>query len=250
MTQINRRRSLIAFVLVFAFQAATTLAEEPNVAGDQSVDLTADEALNLLIEGNRRFADCNSQHPHESKTWRQQLEEGQHPVAVVVGCADSRVTPELIFDRGLGDLFVVRVAGNIVDTDVVASVEYAVDHLETHLIVVLGHTGCGAVTAAVDHLAESNREPDEVVSLLYRIEPALDGIPSDMNRDDQIKAAVRNNVELATQRLSHVPDLMKSLKREKVAIVGAVYDMHSGQVETISKIDAKGHHWLNNIASR
>ena len=192
------------------------------------------EALKRLLEGNARFAAGESKHPHESPDWRKSLETGQHPFAVILGCSDSRVSPTLVFDQGFGDLFVVRVAGNVVDTDVIASVEYAMDHLGTRLIVVLGHTQCGAVAAAIDHLANADGEAAEVVSLLYRIEPAIIGIPDDLPRAQRIDNAMRRNVELAVRRLSRVPDLSSGLSAGSIKIVGAVYDMHSGKVEVLS----------------
>jgi carbonic anhydrase len=206
--------------------------------GHKTASISGPEALQRLRDGNRRFVADELEHPHESRDWRAAIETGQHPFAVILGCADSRVPPELVFDQGFGDLFVVRVAGNIVDVDVTASVEYAVDHLDTRLVVVMGHTQCGAVKAALDHLTDSMAEPDEVVSLLYRIEPALKDLPRELDPQHKADLAVKHNVELAVQRLSQVPDLMKSLKSGKLTIVGGVYDMHSGKVEFLES-DAK-----------
>lgn len=200
------------------------------VAGQQP---SAETALASLLAGNKRFAKGESQHPHESRGWRQALEESQHPFACILGCADSRVCPELIFDQGFGDLFVVRVAGNVVDLDVTASIEYAVDHLQTPLVLVLGHTHCGAVTATLDHLADSQKEPEEIVSLLYRIEPAVADVPAELPRERRIDLGVRKNVEFAVRRLTEVPDLRRSWKAGKVMIAGAVYNMHTGRVEMI-----------------
>lgn len=224
------------------FAVAVGLALPPRVPGAEAGHdaehppapaITAEAALARLLAGNARFADGKPQHDHQSKGWRASLEKAQHPSAVILGCADSRVPPELIFDQGFGELFVVRVAGNVVDTDVTASIEYAVDHLGTPLVVVLGHSRCGAVTAALDHLSESDVDADEIASLFYRIEPALIGLPRDKNREEQVGQAVKRNVELGVRRLSRVPDLMKSLKKGKVQIVGAVYDIHSGKVDLL-----------------
>ncbi len=202
-------------------------------ADHQEVAIDPDQALKRLLEGNQRFADGRPRHPHETADWRLSLERGQHPFAVILGCADSRVCPELVFDQGFGDLFVIRVAGNIVDVDVTASIEYAVDHLASKLVVVLGHSNCGAVTATLDHLTDSASEPDEIVSLLYRIEPALAGLPQDLPREELISQAVRKNVQFAVQRLSQVPDLRKNIKRNNLKIVGTVYNMHTGRVELL-----------------
>ena len=207
--------------------------------GDETESISAQEALKRLQEGNSRFISDKLNHPHESRDWRAALEAAQHPFAVILGCADSRVPPELVFDQGFGDLFVVRVAGNIVDTDVTASLEYAVDHLGTKLIVVLGHSHCGAVTAALDSLTDSMAEPDEIVSLLYRIEPALTDIPQGLDRENKISEGVKRNVAMGVQRLSRVPDLMKSLKSGKLKIVGCVYDMHTGKAEFLKDEDMK-----------
>ena len=213
-------------VLTCAF---LTQSAEPKIKETNRI-VSAEEAIQFLKDGNARFADGKSRHPHEAPDWRQSLEKGQHPFAVVLGCSDSRVPPELVFDQGLGDLFVIRVAGNVVDTDVTASIEYAIDHLDTKLIVVMGHSSCGAVTATVDHLSNPDGEPAEVVDLLYRIEPAIVGIDPKQPREKQIKQAVQQNVEQSVRRLSRVPDLRKNLKRGSVKIIGAVYDMHTGKV--------------------
>src|SRR4051795_13565486 len=127
--------------------------------------LPADRALARLLEGNGRYARHKEQHPDETLARRKELETGQHPFAVILSCADSRVPPELVFDQGLGDLFVIRVAGNIADDDVLGSIEYAVEHLHTKLILVLGHEKCGAVSAAV----EGNHDPGHLESLLSAI---------------------------------------------------------------------------------
>ena len=215
--------------------AATTIAGPPDsstAATSGTVD--AAQAIKRLEDGNARFVAGKPQHPHETSEWRHSLEKEQRPFAVVLGCSDSRVPTELVFDQGFGDLFVIRVAGNIVDTDVTASIEYAIDHLGTQLIVVMGHSHCGAVTATLDHLANPDGEPAEVVSLLYRIEPAIIGIPNDLSRDKRIDHAVQRNVELAVRRLSRVPDLRRSINAGRIKVVGAVYDMHTGEVTRIS----------------
>lgn len=238
----------IPWHLLLAGWAISGLAIEPNVAGEQASDSSHEarpasfgvqEALQRLREGNSRFVADELKHPHESQDWRKALEAAQNPFAVILGCSDSRVPPELVFDQGFGDLFVVRVAGNIVDADVTASLEYAVDHLGTQLIVVMGHSHCGAVTAALDHLTHSMAEPDEIVTLLYRIEPALTDLPKGLDREHRIRQAVQRNVAMGVQRLSQVPDLMKSLKSGKLKIVGCIYDMHTGKVEFLDDSEAK-----------
>lgn len=229
---ITIKKFITAILLVLIASATANPADRSPKQTNETVD--AIHALKRLQDGNARFVAGKPQHPHETSAWRHTLEKEQHPFAVVLGCSDSRVPPELVFDQGFGDLFVVRVAGNVVDTDVTASVEYAIDHLNTQLIVVMGHSHCGAVTATLDHLANADGEPAEVVSLLYRIEPAIIGIPNDLSRNKRIDRAVQRNVELAVRRLSRVPDLRRSINAGKITIVGAVYDMHTGKVDILN----------------
>ena len=228
----------VAAVAATAARPDLILADEKkpgHAATPSKYPTNANEALETLIAGNRRFAAGETCHPHESKDWRQSLEAGQHPFAVVLGCADSRVCPELVFDQGLGDLFVVRVAGNIVDVDVTASIEYAVSHLKTKLVIVLGHSNCGAVTATLDQLADSSDEPNEIISLLYRVEPALVGLPKNLPRQELIDLAVKQNVAFSVRRLARVPDLRKSVRKNGLRVVGALYDMHTGLVEVLDR---------------
>lgn len=196
-----------------------------------------EEALDLLIQGNKRFIQNAQVHPHEGLRWRSSLENGQHPFAIIVGCSDSRVPPELIFDQGFGDVFVIRLAGNVIDTDAVASIEYAVDHLGTSLIVVLGHTKCGAVTAAVDKFDDPEDEAAEIVSLLYQIEPAIISLKKEYEGDQKLEAIIKNNVHLGIRRLSRVPKIRPRVKKNDVAIVGMLYDMHTGKVNVLEKAD-------------
>lgn len=133
----------------------------------------ASEALARLKDGNRRFMDDKPRHTHENASWRSLLVEAQKPFATVLGCSDSRVPPELIFDVGFGDLFTIRVVGNIIAEDVIGSLQYAVAHLHTPLIVVLGHEGCGAVAATVEEMLDKAKEPERIESLIQLIKPGL-----------------------------------------------------------------------------
>lgn len=225
-------KKIIAILFVFT-ATATAAPEGQRSSKEYQETISAGEALKKLQDGNARFLAGKPLHPHEARAWRNGLESGQHPFAVVLGCSDSRVTPELIFDQGFGDLFTVRVAGNVVDIDVTASIEYAVDHLGTHLILVMGHTNCGAVTAMLDLLDNPSDESAEIVSLLYRIEPAAVGISNDMPRQKRINQVIQRNVSLAVRRLSRVPDLRKRIKTGEIKIIGAVFDMHTGKLEVL-----------------
>jgi carbonic anhydrase len=241
---------LKAFSLAAIFLAFLPheIAEESNhldQSADSAVVIQPEQALARLLEGNRRFTAGQSIHPHESPNWRALLEGDQHPFAVILGCSDSRVPPELVFDQGFGDLFVVRVAGNVADTDVAASIEYAIHHCGTRLIVVMGHTGCGAVAACLDHLSNPDGEASEVIALLDKIEPAVIGIDDGLQREQVLSQAVERNVALAVRRLGRIPDLRNKIRTGQVLLAGMVYNMKTGAVrllpiESVDSIDAHG----------
>ena len=138
--------------------------------------------------------------------------------------------PELVFDQGFGDLFVIRVAGNIIATDVVGSLAYAIRHLQTSLVVVMGHESCGAVTAAVDALAGRGHEPRLIAALIAAIEPGLKDLPDELTGEDRIHAAVEANVRWSMRQLAAIPEGQLVLKKEKVTLAGAVYDIATGKV--------------------
>jgi carbonic anhydrase len=186
------------------------------------------QALQKLIEGNKRFTLSKQSHPNQNKERRQELAKGQKPFAVIVGCSDSRVPPEIIFDQGLGDLFVIRVAGNIVDDVALGSIEYAVDHLGTRLIVVLGHSKCGAVTATV----QGGTPHGHVGSIMEAIKPAISAakdLPGNL-ADNTIKANARL---VASQIQSSQPILSELARLDKIAVVSAYYDIENGEVHTL-----------------
>lgn len=191
---------------------------------------TADEALALLRAGNERFVRQTMQHPGQTMLRLHELEDAQHPFAVIVGCSDSRVPPEIVFDEGLGDLFVIREAGHVADAATLASVEYAVAHLGVRLVVVLGHDTCGAVNAAVGVLTADAVPEGHIVSLVDAIRPAVERAGE--ARDGLVERAVAANVDLVVEQLrkSH-PILSQRVARGEVRVEGAVYDLHSGRVE-------------------
>jgi carbonic anhydrase len=187
-----------------------------------------EQALQKLIEGNKRFTSSKQSHPNQDRERRQELAKGQKPFAVIVGCSDSRVPPEIIFDQGLGDLFVIRVAGNIVDDVALGSIEYAVDHLGTRLIVVLGHSKCGAVTATV----QGGTPHGHVGSIMEAIKPAISAakdLPGNL-ADNTIKANARL---VASQIQSSQPILSELARLDKIAVVSAYYDIENGEVHTL-----------------
>ena len=189
------------------------------------------EALQQLKEGNDRFVRGDPQHPHADAEWRTGLLAGQHPFAAILGCSDSRVPPELLFDQGMGDLFVVRVAGHAIDDDVAGSIGYAVRHLDTRLVVVLGHSDCGAITAALAPKADREREPVSIRNLLGRLDPAIRDIPSGLPDNERVRVAVEANVRWWVGHLQSETELQKS--SAGTTITGAIYDLATGRVEYI-----------------
>jgi carbonic anhydrase len=187
---------------------------------------TPDLALRELRAGNRRYVAARVVRPHQNAARRALVAKGQHPFAVVIGCADSRVPPEIVFDQGLGDLFVVRVAGNIADDAVLGSVEYAVEHLGARLIVVLGHERCGAVQAAL----QGGETPGHVAALVEAIGPAVDAVRGQPG--DVLDRAVKANVgRVVGEVKSSKPVLAPLVEAGKVRVVGGYYHLASGAVE-------------------
>lgn len=195
---------------------------------EEAKGVRADEALARLVEGNKRFVEMKLAHPDQDAGCRTALAKGQQPFAVVLGCSDSRVPPELIFDQGLGNLFVIRVAGNVADDIGLASIEYAVEHTGSQLVVVLGHERCGALTAAV----KGGELPGHLPALMTALQPAVE--KSRGASADAVDAAVRANVELtAAQLRESKPILAEMVEKGEIKIVGARYDLDTGAVELI-----------------
>jgi carbonic anhydrase len=190
----------------------------------------AAEALARLQEANLRFVSGRLRHAHQAANWRKHLTASQQPFATILSCSDSRVPPELVFDQGFGDLFVIRVAANIIATDVLGSIQYATRHLHTPLVVVMGHESCGAVTAAVDALEGRGNEPRFIAALVAAIEPGLKGLPIDLEGADCVHAAVEANVRWSMRQLAALRESQLGLKQKRSALVGAVYDIANGRV--------------------
>lgn len=189
---------------------------------------TGHEALDRLMQGNARFVAACCENPNRAPEWRARLLDGQKPFAAVLGCADSRVPPEVIFDQGLGDLFVLRVAGHVATGPILASLEYAVAHLGTPLVMVLGHSRCGAVTATLRKQATDGHLP----ALAALIEPAClqtRGAPG-----DPVDLTARAHAGLTVGRLRAESAILAAAEAEqRVAIVAAYYDLISGGVEVL-----------------
>ena len=192
--------------------------------------VTPGQALQRLIAGNERYANGKAERPNQSPARRKELAAEQSPFATIVGCSDSRLSPELVFDQGLGDLFVVRVAGNVVDTDVAASVQYAVEHLHTPLVLVLGHEKCGAVTAALAPQSTREKEPAEIQALLNRIEPALKNIDPHLGEERRVAAAVEANARQSMETLAALPTIAGAIADKRLRVLAAVYELGTGKV--------------------
>jgi carbonic anhydrase len=187
--------------------------------------VTADAALAELKSGNAHHVEHSYQHPHQTEDRLRQLASGQNPHAEILSCSDSRVPPEIIFDRGLGDLFVVRVAGNVAADTELGSLEYGAEHLNIPLLVVLGHQHCGAVTAAV----EGGEAEGHVSALVNLLRPAVEksrGLPG-----DAVENAVKANVEMVVKHLrTSTPILAELVTHGKLRVIGAVYSLDTGKV--------------------
>lgn len=189
--------------------------------------MTAQDVLTKLKEGNQRFVENQLKKVSVDQETKSELLQGQSPYAIILSCADSRVPPELLFNAGMGEIFVVRVAGNVANTSSLASMEYAVAHLETPLIIVLGHQSCGAVTAAV---AGGDNGPN-LNHLLDHIAPAIQAA-SDPNSVDEV---IRKNAELTVKIISEDSEIIaKAVKAGKVEIVPAYYHLDTGKVEFLN----------------
>ena len=215
------RRFLILAIGILLLMAATF----PVASLQAETAITGDSVLAELKTGNLHHARHQYQHPHESSARQRELVTSQHPHAEILSCADSRVPPEIVFDQGLGDLFVVRVAGNVATDTEIGSLEYGAEHLHIPLLVVLGHESCGAVTAAV----QGGAAEGHIAALVNLIKPAVDksrGMPG-----DTVANAVRVNVQMVVQQLrSSTPVLSELVDQGKLKIIGGVYSLQTGRV--------------------
>ncbi len=198
--------------------------------------INAAEALQRLRDGNRRYATGQPRAPMENmgEARRAELAGGQAPFAIILGCSDSRVPAELVFDQGLGDLFVIRVAGHVVAPSQVASVEFAASQFGTPLVVILGHSNCGAVAATIEQLSlPADQRSKSLVTITERIAPAVGPLLADEHR--LLERAVRANIRIAADHLANgSPVLEQLVSGGQLTIVGAEYSLESGEVEFLS----------------
>jgi carbonic anhydrase len=199
--------------------------------------ISAQDALARLLEGNRRFAsNVRSSDAFPNQQRRAELTSSQEPFAIILGCSDSRVPAEIVFDQGLGDLFVIRVAGNIVAPSQVGSVEFAAARFGTRLVVVLGHSQCGAVLATLEELRmPTENQSKNLHSIVDRIRPSVEGLlDTDLARDQDalVKQAVRVNIRASANHLRHGSQVLEQLiKDEGLLVVGAEYSLETGLVD-------------------
>jgi carbonic anhydrase len=204
----------------------------PALPADEGPVSNADEALQRLMAGNERYAANKSINLNENEKRRVELAQGQNPFATIFSCVDSRVPPELLFDRGLGDLFVARTAGHVLDNAVLGSLEYGVAELKIPLLMVLGHEKCGAVKATIEAVENNVQGEAEINTLVEGIRPAVEKAHSEAG--DLLDNTVRANVELTVERLKHSAILEEAVHNGTLKIVGARYDLDSGMVEIIA----------------
>jgi carbonic anhydrase len=193
--------------------------------------LSPEQALQRLIDGNRRFREANG--ASLARSWSRQLAaEAQRPFAIVLGCSDSRTPVEILFDEGFGDLFVVRIAGNIVAPSVVGSIEFAAAQFGSRLVVVMGHSRCGAIAATVHSVETGSGPPSKnVQSITDRIAPHIEGLLGPGNPDDILREAVRANVRASADHLRHGSRIIEELVLSgRVVVVGAEYELETGAV--------------------
>lgn len=228
---MSRRNAILmagAGALVAAIAPGVLKVEAANANTEASPNITSDAALQKLMDGNRRYIQQKRTFPDQGRARIVEVAKGQHPFAIVLCCSDSRVVPEILFDQGLGDLFDIRVAGNVLDDAIIGTMEYGVAELGTPLVIILGHERCGAVKAALD----GKPVPGKIGSLVAAIKPAVDSIkgqPGDA-WDNAVKANVKMNVNKLKQSS---PIIAEAVKSGKLKVVGGRYDLDTGTVEMV-----------------
>lgn len=220
------------FVVIICFIAIAGLVYAGMEKGDDS--------LSKLLEGNKRFVSVTPSKKDLGDARRQELTKGQHPFATVLSCADSRVAPELIFDQGLGDIFIIRVAGNIVEPTTLGSIEYGVEHLHTPLLMILGHEKCGAVKATL----ESTGKPEgNIGAILKKIIPAVETAKkAKKDPAETLNIAISENVKNVYKDVMKSKIISHLTQEGKLKIVGAVYNLGTGKVEIVELDSAKKTH--------
>jgi carbonic anhydrase len=190
-----------------------------------------DAALDRLLAGNRRFVEEQMLHPDQDRNRRLRISQAQDPYAVILTCSDSRLSPEVVFDEGLGDLFVVRMAGNIVDSATLGSVEYAIGHLSTPLVLVIGHERCGAVEATLESIQHHNSPHGRVVALVTAITPAV--AVAEQRQGDLLDNTIRANAQMSRDAIAESSELTSQLSAGELKVLAAYYSLDDGRVSLI-----------------
>jgi len=230
------RRGLLKLGMAAAASLAVTPAaiaksDKKPVPKPENV-MSPDAALERLMQGNARYIDGVSRR-HDFKHEREALSAGQNPFAAILSCADSRIAPEYCFDSARGDLFVCRIAGNFASDEMTASLEYAVQVLNTPLIMVLGHEACGAVDATIKSVKDGTTLPGHLPSLVAALKPAVDAVKNDSG--DMLVNAIKRNVALNVDKLRSAPPILKAFAdNKKIRVVGGVYELRTGKVNLLT----------------
>lgn len=218
--------AIVFSILIYAGCSSINQSAIQSSVTEQFSTIKSNEVISLLREGNDRFVEGRLSEKNLLQA-RHNLISGQHPIAVIISCSDSRVPPEIVFDQTLGNLFVIRVAGNILDPDVLGSVEYAVEHLHVPLVMIMGHEQCGAVIAAFQGHQNGN-----IRSIVRKIDPAADKAKATGAKGEElINNTVIQNVKIGEKELKRDPIIMEKLQNGELKVSGAVYRMSSGKVE-------------------
>ena len=217
------KKLFFMFILIAVSIANTGFAQEHKGGNPEA-------ALTKLLDGNSRYIGAKPIHPNQASDTRIKTANEQKPFAIIVTCSDSRVPPEILFDQGIGDLFVIRIAGNIVDDNALGSIEYAAEHLGTNLVVVLGHERCGAVGATV----KGGEAPGHIASLVKTIKPAVEKARKE--KGDLLENSIKNNAIAVAQKIKNSkPILSEMIKEGKLKVVSARYDLDDGKVTLYEK---------------
>jgi len=224
----------ISLATLMSCKAPLQTSETPSTPG---------AALSTLIAGNQRFVQGKTTHPHQNLRRIKETENHQNPFAIVVTCSDSRVSPEIIFDEGIGDLFVIRTAGNLMSDLELGSIEYAVEHLGASLVVVLGHTECGAVKAFV----EGGKTCGHITQIVEALAAEEEEKQVLLHEGKNLKACIEGNIlHGVTQIRADEPILTEAIEKGKLSVVPMLYDVHSGKVEVLAEKELRKKHHIAN----
>jgi len=226
-----KKTQLASCFIAVSLVGTNQLAQAADPAHPDQPTVAPAEAISRLKEGNGRYTSGNLQHPSQTAERRTELAKSQHPFAIILSCSDSRVPPEIVFDEGLGDLFIVRVAGNVLNDEGLGSIEYAVDILGARLIVVLGHQSCGAVDAAMKTVAAKGKAPGHIQSLVTAIKPVVEATAKD-DLDTTVKANVKHVVQALR---SSTPILKAKVDSGEVQVIGGYYSLDTGAVSLLDE---------------